>query len=115
MKRISRMCLGRLCDWRSFRPMQDVPADTISVAESWLMKRISRMCLGRGSCWQGGVGDIPGVSTAYGRCQDISRSGVQQLLVAPGRLVRKHIAYQNLEGIAKKGKCNCCGRMVKAA
>src|ERR1700694_5034638 len=34
------------------------------------------------------------------------------LLVAPGRLVRKHIAYQNIEGIAKKGKCNC-GRMLK--
>src|ERR1700682_2844384 len=31
-----------------------------------------------GSCWQGGVGYIPGVSTAYGRWQDISRSGVQQ-------------------------------------
>ena len=36
------------------------------------------------------------------------------LLVAPGRLVRKHIAYQNIEGIAKKGKCNC-GRMLKDA
>ena len=91
MKQISMMCLGRLCDWRWFRPMQDVPADTMSVAESWLMKRISRMCLGRlcdwrwfrpmqipvltvsdlrcgvldhGSCWQGGVGYIPGVSNA---------------------------------------------------
>jgi len=35
------------------------------------------------------------------------------LLVATGRLVRKHIAYQNIEDIAKRGKCNC-GRMLKA-
>ena len=31
---------------------------------------------------------------------------ISLLLVAPGRLVRKHISYQNIEGIAKKGKCN---------
>jgi len=38
------------------------------------------------------------------------------LLVATGRLVRKHIAYQNIEDIAKKGKCiRNCGRMLKAA
>ena len=29
MKQISRMCLGRLCDWRWFRPMQ-IPVLTVS-------------------------------------------------------------------------------------
>src|ERR1700694_2130359 len=73
MKRISRMCLGRLCDWRWFCPMQ-IPVLTVSD----LRCRV----LDHGFCWQGGVGYIPGVSTAYGRCQDISRSGVQQLRIA---------------------------------
>src|ERR1700694_439679 len=79
MKRISRMCLGRLCDWRWFCPMQ-IPDLTVSD----LRCRVRCRVLDHGSCWQGGVGYIPGVSTAYGVSQDISSSGVQQLEVVRG-------------------------------